>query len=126
MSPLEGLIMLHRLVLITLCTLLLTVPQVGSAKSISRILATSGLEPEDFLTMGSVARSLYDTANPQVGASKTWVNDETGSKGSVKLESFKDGCAVLLHTVQAASKPSAVPIPTKQCRTAEGTWQLSD
>ncbi|MGR3614803.1 MAG: hypothetical protein ACU0BB_02015 [Paracoccaceae bacterium] len=118
--------MTRFLLIAGLCLSFAAVPVAGQAQSLSRMLAKTGLAPEDFLSMGAAARSLYDRANPSVGSTNSWANKNTGSNGTVKLESLSGGCAVLLHTLRAASKPEPQPIRTKHCKGADGTWHLSN
>lgn len=112
--------------ILSLCLPALVAPPVAEAKSLSRLLASTGLAPDDFLSMGAAARSLYDRAEPAPGSTASWKNAQTGSKGTVRLEALSGGCAALLHTIEAVGKPEPQPIRTKQCKDANGNWQLSN
>ena len=43
-----------------------------SAQPLSRMLASSGLSPEDFDIMGNYAATLYQPGTPQTGAQAQW------------------------------------------------------
>ncbi|UWQ92267.1 hypothetical protein K3727_05565 [Rhodobacteraceae bacterium M382] len=99
-------------------------PEAGTAKSLSRMLATSGLSPEDLDAMGGASRSLYAAAGTAIGATATWNNPKTGSHGVVKLEKRSGSCATLLHSTYPNGREQGLPLRTRQCQGADGTWQL--
>ncbi len=97
-----------------------------SAQPLSRMMANSGLSPEDFDVMGNYAATLYERGSPQAGSSAKWVNSDTGASGTVTLEAIADNCVVLLHETQSA-KANAQPleIRTRRCKNADGVWILT-
>lgn len=97
-----------------------------SAQPLSRMLASSGLTPEDFDMMGNYAATLYERGSPQAGARAQWANAETGAKGTVTLEKFEGNCASLLHEAQSANANArAVQIRTRRCKNADGVWVMT-
>ena len=55
-----------------------------SAKSLSRIIASTGLAPEDFNIMKATARSMYDRPNPQQGRIVSWTRCGAGNASAAK------------------------------------------
>lgn len=97
----------------------------GHAKSLARMLGSSGLAPGDIEAMGDAARSLYDRSDARAGSQAKWTNAETGAHGVVRLEKLSGGCADLLHNVFRKGEAEAMPLRTRQCKTADGGWQLT-
>lgn len=97
-----------------------------SAQPLSRMLASSGLSPEDFDVMGNYAATLYDRSAPRAGSKAQWSNQSTGASGTVTLEKFENNCASLLHEAQSAqSNARPVQIRTRRCKNADGIWILT-
>jgi surface antigen len=97
-----------------------------SAQPLSRMLANSGLTPEDFDLMGNYAATLYERGAPKAGSKAQWANAETGAKGSVTLEKFEANCAHLLHEAQSAkANARPVQIRTRRCKNADGVWVMT-
>ncbi len=65
----------------------------AGAQRLSRIMADSGLTPEGFNILSETARPLYDAATPQPGRKVIRTNGESGSLGTVRLATMRDGCA---------------------------------
>ncbi len=99
-------------------------PEVGAAKSLARMLATSGLTPGDLDAMGDASRSLYANAGTAIGSNAKWSNSETGSHGVVTLEKRSGSCATLLHNTFPSGREQGLPVRTRQCQGADGIWQL--
>ena len=110
--------------LICTCCLLLASSLSVEAKSISRILAETGLTSEDFDLMGQYAASLYDRGTPQKGKTATWSNAESGASGQVLLQEVKNNCVRLRHEATPGGKAKPVLIYTRRCKNAEGIWVL--
>jgi hypothetical protein len=97
----------------------------ASAQTLSRMIADTGLTPDDFTILSDTARRLYDMPNPQPGPAVSWTNPESGSQGTVRLAAMRDGCAYLLHVVQAAGGSAPREIKLRRCRDANGKWVLT-
>lgn len=96
-----------------------------SAKSLSRMVAETGLSPEDFNILTETARPLYETASPRAGATASWDNPDSGNRGVVRLDSLSGGCAVLTHQVYAKGATEPRAIRSRRCKSAEGKWLLA-
>jgi hypothetical protein len=96
----------------------------AQAQTISRIIANTGLSPEDFTIMSEAARGLYDVPSPQVGRQKSWSNPDSKSHGTVVLEAMKGGCAEIRHMAYPKAAEQSVEIRNRLCPTAEGGWQM--
>jgi surface antigen len=95
------------------------------AKSLSRIIADSGLSPQDFDMMRTAEHTLYATASPKVGKTANWDNPQSGSRGSVKLDSMQSGCAMLHHVVYPKGRPQALELRNRMCKSSDGRWLVT-
>lgn len=96
----------------------------SQAKSMAKIMAESGLSPEDFEIMGQQAATLYTAASPRKGATIQWKNDATRSYGTVFLIEMAGNCAVLRHLVYPKGANKAREIRLRRCQTSDGSWIL--
>lgn len=97
-----------------------------SAQPLSRMLASSGLSPEDFDVMGNYAATLYERGSPRAGAQAQWSNRETGASGTVTLEKLEGNCVTLLHKARSATANARpVEIRTRRCKNDDGVWVLT-
>ncbi len=108
--------------LLCLALLISSLALTANAQTLSRILAKSGLSPEDFQLMGAAASTLYDVPSPRVGQSEQWKNPDTGSFGTAKLTTFKDGCAYILHKANPKGKDAVTEIRNRFCKSGDGKW----
>lgn len=108
-----------------ICAALVFAMTAADARPLSRILKDSGLSPEDFQIMGDTARPLYDTATPQAGSKADWVNEQSGSFGSVELVQFRDNCADLRHMVHPRGAADPREVRARWCKTEAGDWVLT-
>ena len=108
------------------CILALSLGGTGpvAAKSLSRIVASAGLTPQDFEMLRDTARQLYDTATPQQGRTLSWTNPDSGSRGTVRLTEVKQNCVSLRHLVYPKGQDQAREILSQRCKDAEGQWIL--
>ncbi len=94
------------------------------AKSLSRIVASVGLAPEDFNILSETARKLYDIPNPQPGKIATWTNPDSGSHGRVRLAAVRKNCVFIQHFVYPKGDTTATELRTQICKSADGRWLL--
>ncbi len=95
------------------------------AKPLSRIIAEMGLSPADFEVVSATANSLLSSGAPSAGKEKAWSNADTGSKGTVRIQSVQGNCVQLQHVVQPAGAESARDIRTRRCNDGSGNWILT-
>ncbi len=95
------------------------------AKSISRIIAEMGLSPADFEVVSATSNGLLNAGTPSVGAERAWVNEDTGSNGTVRIQSVQGNCVVLQHVVQPEGTGNTRDIRTRRCKSADGNWLLA-
>ena len=110
--------------LLCACAVLIAFGATAEAKSLSRILAETGLSSEDFDLMGQYAAGLYVRGAPQSGSSAKWTNEESGASGTVTLDKFADNCVWLRHEAMAGGGGKPVLIHTRRCKNADGIWVL--
>ncbi len=116
---------MKKIITIMLLAVALTGAGAGiRAQSLSRIIARTGLTPDDFAMMNAVARGLYDTSAPRPGKTVTWSNADSGSHGTVKLAAMRKNCAYLQHFVYAKAVRSPREIRIHLCRQANGKWLM--
>jgi len=96
----------------------------AEAKSLSKMLGQSGVAPEDFEMAGQAGRTLYAVNPPKVGQTVRWQNPKSGSTGTVKLVSMRNGCAQLQHVV-TTSTGKVQPYESRLCQNAQGNWILT-
>ena len=106
------------------CAILIAVSGTADAKSLSRILAETGLSSEDFDLMGLYAAGLYERGSPKTGTSAQWANGDSGASGTVTLQEVKGNCVLLRHEALAGGKDKPVLIHTRRCKNADGVWVL--
>ncbi|KIC41230.1 hypothetical protein RA27_11410 [Ruegeria sp. ANG-R] len=97
----------------------------AQAKPLSRIIAEMGLSPADFEVLSATSNALLSTGSPAVGQERAWLNQDTGSKGTIRVQSIQGNCVILQHVVQPAGAEQARDIRTRRCRTADGNWILT-
>ncbi|AZV79223.1 hypothetical protein EBB79_15945 [Parasedimentitalea marina] len=106
------------------CAIMAVVSGAADAKSLSRILAETGLNSEDFDLMGQYAAGLYDRGTPKVGAVAQWSNNNSGAAGTVTLDAVNGNCVSIRHEATAGGKDKPVLIHTRRCKNADGIWVL--
>ncbi|EEE37827.1 hypothetical protein RKLH11_1665 [Rhodobacteraceae bacterium KLH11] len=97
----------------------------AQAKPLSRIIAEMGLTPADFEVVSATSTALLSSGTPAVGQERAWLNQETGSKGTIRVQSVQDNCVILQHFVQPEGAEAAREIRTRRCKTADGNWILA-
>ncbi len=97
----------------------------AQAKPLSRIIAEMGLSPADFEVLNDTSNALLSSGSPSVGQERAWLNQATGSKGTIRVQSVQDNCVILQHVVQPEGAAQARDIRTRRCRTADGNWILT-
>ncbi len=114
-----------RITTVLVALALLAAAPMAQAKSISRIIAEMGLSPADFEVLNATSNALLKSGTPNVGKERSWVNEDTGSKGTVRVRDVRDNCVHLQNFVQPAGEDTAREIRTRRCRDANGNWILT-
>jgi len=104
---------------------LLGTPLAVQAQSLSRIIADMGLTPEDFQIVNATSDAMLAGKTPRVGDESSWVNEESGSKGTVRVRDVRDNCVHLQHFIQPEGADQTREIRTRRCRDANGNWVLT-
>lgn len=117
--------MKHLATLLFALSLLGGAAPVAVAKPLSKILAQSGMSPQDFDMMAAAERSLYETSAPKAGKTASWANPETGSNGTVRVDAVQGNCVDLQSRVIPKGTGEEVTLKTRMCKSAEGKWLLT-
>lgn len=96
-----------------------------AAKPLSRMLADSGLTPEDTELMRQATGQLVVNGVPQVGKQAAWDNPQSGSSGTVTLQRMQGDCGYLEHQTHPQGREQALTIRTRLCQNADGQWLLA-
>lgn len=97
----------------------------AQAKPISRIIAEMGLSPADFEVLNAASDSLFASGVPSNGAERSWVNEDTGSKGTIRVNGVDGNCVRLQHFIQPEGGDQTREVRTRRCKDAEGNWVLA-
>lgn len=95
------------------------------AKPLSRIISELGLTPADFEVLSATADAMLTSSAPSTGQEREWVNDATGSKGTIRVVGVQDNCVDLQHFVRPAGADQTRQVKTRRCRDADGNWLLA-
>ncbi|MEX0276657.1 MAG: hypothetical protein AB3N19_04000 [Ruegeria sp.] len=98
---------------------------VVGAKPLSRIISELGLTPEDFEVLNATANAMFASGTPSAGQEREWINDNTGSKGTIRVLGVRDNCVDLQHFVRPAGADQTRQARTRRCRDSEGNWLLA-
>lgn len=96
----------------------------ATARSLSAIVADTGLSPEDFTMLEQSGATLYQGATPQKGAKANWSNAKSGSTGVVEITEVSGNCVRLAHVTTIGSTGQTVRLDTHRCKSANGDWLL--
>lgn len=94
------------------------------AKPLSKILADSGLTPDDFTIMMAKGETLYNVPNPQPKKVVSWTNPDSGSYGRVRLASVRGNCVFIQYFVFPKGSKIEQEIRSQRCKSAEGDWLM--
>ncbi|WP_282120688.1 hypothetical protein [Ruegeria atlantica] len=97
----------------------------AQAKPLSRIIAEMGLSPEDYSVVNATTNAMLADGTPQVGTERNWSNDDTGSKGTVRVREVRDNCVHLQHFIVPAGAEQSREVRIRNCRDAGGNWVLT-
>ena len=100
-------------------------PVSGTAQSLSKIIASTGLSPQDFKLLQAAESQVYETGTPTPGRTADWENKETGSKGTAELMAFKNNCAIIKHVYYPKGAPKAEGFEIQICKSADGVWRIT-
>ncbi len=96
----------------------------ADAKPLSRIISEMGLTPADFEVVNATADQLL-TGSARAGDERSWVNDATGSKGTIRVRDVRGNCVHLQHFIQPEGAESSREVRTRRCKDASGNWILT-
>jgi len=97
----------------------------AQAKPLSRIIAEMGLSPADFQVLDATSTALLSGGTPSAGQERSWENDQTGSKGTIRVLDVRGNCVSLQHVVQPEGSDQTREIRTRRCRDAGGNWIMT-
>ncbi|WP_424985276.1 hypothetical protein [Microbulbifer sp. S227A] len=103
----------------------LTAPAAGIAKPLSKLLAGSGLSPQDFDMMQATEKQLYTPRVRASGTTLSWSNPATGAHGDVKLAAVRGECVFIEHSVYPRDAVKPVQLKPQMCKSADGRWLLA-
>lgn len=115
--------MIKRLVFVLAALSVIGVAPV-QARTLTKMLADSGLTPEDIDMMSGEAASLYTSASRRTGDKAEWKNDSSGAFGSVKIIAIEGKCITLDHVFKTRKNRDFQSTRTRRCQAADGSWQL--
>lgn len=95
------------------------------AKPLSRIISEMGLSPDDFEVLNATANAMFASGTPSAGQEREWINEDTGSKGTIRVLGVQGDCVDLQHFVRPAGADQTRQVRTRRCRDAEGNWLLA-
>ncbi len=98
---------------------------VAQSKPLSRIIAEMGLTPADFEVVTQTSDALLNSGTPSAGQERSWMNEETGSKGIVRVRDVQGNCVNLQHFVQPEGSDQTREVRTRRCKDASGNWLLT-
>ncbi|MBK0326485.1 hypothetical protein I5535_04175 [Rhodobacteraceae bacterium F11138] len=100
-------------------------PALKAQQPLSRILAQSGLSPQDFDLMAAAETALLGQNGPGKGQETSWSNPENGSRGTIQAVAVQGNCAELLHLIHPKGQAKAVELRKKLCKSSDGRWLLT-
>lgn len=95
-----------------------------SANPLSRILADSGLTPQDTNLMRGAEQTLLSALDAGGAARASWENPESGAQGEVRIGGKQGGCLVLQHQAHLEGQADPRRLDRKFCPSDDG-WHLS-
>ena len=95
------------------------------AKPLSRIISEMGLTPADFEVLSATSDAMFASGAPSAGQEREWINEDTGSKGTIRVLGTQDNCVDLQHFVRPAGADQTRQVRTRRCRDASGNWVLA-
>lgn len=98
---------------------------IAQAKPLSRIIAEMGLTPEDFEVVNATADQMLASGSISAGEESSWVNEATGSKGTIRVRDIRDNCVHLQHFILPEGSDQSREVRTRRCRDADGNWILT-
>ncbi|MBY6142347.1 hypothetical protein KUV26_23225 [Leisingera daeponensis] len=94
----------------------------AASNPLSRILAKSGLTPQDTNIMREAEQSLLTAA--QDGKRANWANPDSGAHGEVQVAGREGDCVLLQHQAFVKDDQTPKEVRRKFCP-SEGKWLLS-
>ncbi|OED46363.1 hypothetical protein AB838_20360 [Rhodobacteraceae bacterium (ex Bugula neritina AB1)] len=97
----------------------------AEANSLSRILAKSGLTPQDTDMMRQAEQSLLAEAGGGAGKQTAWNNPDSGAHGEVQVSSKEGDCLLLQHKAFVKDSQQPKQLRRKFCPSGQD-WLLSN
>lgn len=94
------------------------------SQTLSKMIADTGMSPDDFTMMEAAARGLYAERAPRAGASADWSNPDSGTHGHVVLSAVDGDCVTIRHQVNVKGAAEARKLSARRCRDDQGKWLL--
>lgn len=117
--------MRHLTTLIAALAIALAAPVGVMAKPLSKILADSGLSPQDFELLTATEKELYTPTVKPTGTKLDWSNPETGARGEVTLAAVRGNCVFIEHAIYPTDATKPVELKPQMCKAADGRWLLA-
>ncbi|MEM7319009.1 MAG: hypothetical protein AAF408_08295 [Pseudomonadota bacterium] len=111
--------------LVATATICFAMASGASGKSLSRIIAETGLSPEDYNVMRDASDELFTGNGPSPGRSVSWANKTSGTQGTSRIGAVSGNCAEVQHAFRPKGDAEEKKIRTKRCRNAQGSWVLT-
>jgi len=96
----------------------------AAANPLSRILAKSGLTPQDTNIMRQAEQSLLAEAQGGTGKRATWINPDSGARGEVRVAGKEGSCLLLQHEAFLKDSQDPKQVRRKFCPSGD-QWLLS-
>lgn len=96
--------------------------QQADAKSLSQMIADTGLSPEDFNLMSAATDALLAKGTPKTGQQQSWSNADTKSKGVVRVQGLRNNCVYLQHQTYPKGRAKPFELRNRLCKDKSGNW----
>lgn len=117
--------MRHLVKLIVALAIVMSAPVGVMAKPLSKILADSGLSPQDFDLLTATEKELYIPTVKSAGTKLSWSNPESGARGEVRLAAVRGDCVFIEHLVYPKGGTEPIVLRPEMCKAADGRWLLA-
>lgn len=97
----------------------------AAANPLSRILAQSGLTPQDTNIMRQAEQSLLAGGQGSSGGVAKWANPDSGAQGEVRISGKQGDCLLLQHKALPKNAAGPKQLRRKFCPSGGG-WLLTE
>lgn len=95
-----------------------------AANPLSRVLANSGLTPQDTNLMREAEQKLLAGANSGGASRAGWTNPDSGARGEVRIGGKQGSCLILQHQAHLKGHADPRQLNRKYCPSDSG-WRLA-